>query len=302
MARVNFGPVVSSISGSVGASTFRNGASGSVLYNHPFPSRRASDSQLQHRSFISASASAWSALDADIRRAWDSLAKQQAIPTYFSHGRRWRGRDLYTCFFLYAQHQLTPLPSRWLPTPPLFFSNYFFSALVGAPVPPANVETRVDFSTAYPLVLNAVFPDSFSFHGVSSIFFGYTKYLSRTPPRRFVKIAPLSPSMAVAFPDISSPPYGFSYSSWNNPIGLLLGPPPGLPFPTVSPVSPRFSCAYSAFTLTDDRLYYSGLLFGDPHIDPLDLLEKPWLVNNAIPSDTPTNDVSLPLDIPSSEY
>lgn len=302
MARVNFGPVVSSISGSVGASTFRTGASGSVLYNHPLPSRKASDSQLQHRSFISASASAWSSLDPDIKRAWESLAKQQPVPTFFSRGRRWRARDLFTCFFLYAEHQLTPLPPRWLPTPPLFFSNYFFSAVAGAPLPPANDHTRVDFTTAYPLVLNAVYPDSFSFRGVSSIFFGYTKYLSRTPPRRMVKIAPLSPSMAVAYPNMSSPPYGYGYSGWNDPIGLLIGSPPGLPYPTVSPVTPTFSCAYSAFTLTDARLYYSGLLFGDPHIDPLGLLAKPWLVNNAFASGTPFNYVSLPLDIPSSEY
>ena len=302
MARVNFGPVVSSISGSVGASTFRTGASGSVLYNHPFPSRKASDSQLQHRSFISASASAWSALDPDIRRAWDSLAKQQAIPTYFSHGRRWRGRDLFTCFFLYAQHQLTPLPSRWLPTPPLFFSNYHFSAVMADPVAPSYTTTRAFFSTSVPLVLNAVWPDGFSLKCVSSIFFGYTRFLSRTPPRRFVKVAPLSPALASQYPTMTSPPYGSAFTAWNVPLGLSLGSPPGLPYPTVDPVSPPFSCAYSAFSLTDSRLYYSGLLFGDPHYAPDGSIPTPYLVNNAAPVDTPTNFYLTPLDIPSSEY
>lgn len=303
MARISFGPIVSSISGSVGSACFRRSPSGAVLYNKPRPSSAASPAQLEHRAIFSAAARAWSALDADILTAWDSLAAQTQVPSYFSRGRRWRGKDLFTCFFVYAQHQNTPLPARWLPTPPLFFMSPCISWLAYAEDISDPSHTWIYFSAMNPVSLNPSDPEGYRAQICNSFWFGYTAPGATVRPRRFIKIAPPPPSLYSLFNSHPLNYAGYQYEGWDPVLSRLLGTPPGLPSPTLTPKSAEFGTAACRFSVTDDRLYYSPITFGNPHHDFFGQFPGVDLVSNALPANplrilNPT----YPLDIPTSEY
>ena len=270
MARVTLGGVISSISGSVGSACFRNSPSGTVLYNRPLPSQRSSTDQHTNRSILKAAAAAWSLLADDIRTAWGSLAKQEHIPTFFSRGRRWTGRQLFTCFYFYAELQLTPLPPRWLPTPPLFFMHNLYQIFWGSPwyhVPnpfdpgpyPEGWYSIYSYVHWRPLVLNPTPPYYGPEDTPTSFFFGYSPINSNTPPRSMNRL--WFPRW-LPFP----PPYNEFYiqataglSAFGPVLFNTYGAPPGMS-PSVNTRVPRtFDLWYSLFALGDDRLYYSGL-------------------------------------------
>ena len=303
MARVTYSPIVSNISGSVGSCTFRNDRGGGILYNRPLPSRRASESQLYHRSLIKASAAAWVALDEDIRRSWVTFAESEQIPSFFSRGRRWRGKDLFTCFFLYAEHQLTPLPARWLPTPPLFFNAPYITWLIGYPWTPPDYKTACLFMAWNPTDLNPSFPGGYTTAICNSFFAGYVPFGSRKIPRHFVKIAPALPSANQYF---STPPAhytGFAYEGWQPMLDTTIAVPPGLPFPTVAPIPSPYSLAVARFSVTDSRLYYTPITWGDPHHDQFGSYSISSFVNNTTALSNPyVHAWGTPQDIPTTEY
>lgn len=303
VAKITYSALVSSIAGSIGSLTFRRSTAGAVLYNRPLPTCRSSPPQLYHRSLLAASSAAWSALDSDIQRAWNSFAKHETLPGYFTRARTWRGKDLFTCFFLYAQHQGTPLPPRWLPRSPLFaFSKYFEFALA-LPSGVGDTSTLCRFTFGYPASLSSLDPFDIRTDNVVSVFSGYCPLGVFKIPRRVVKVAPAPADLSSLFSSPPGRPSGFQYIGWNRILGRLLGVPPGLPFPTVAPVNPVFSAMAHAFSLTDERLYYSGPCFGSSSYIYNLGGSQTHSQNNTLPSQDPTvvYDLSA-LNIPVTEY
>jgi len=271
MARVTLGGVISSISGSVGSACFRNSPSGVVLYNRPLCSQRGTPAQHTNRSILKAAASAWGRLDDDIRTAWGSLAKQEHIPTFFSRGRRWTGRQLFTCFYFYAELQLTPLPPRWLPTPPIFWPNPYFEAALFYPylIEPDPLDpnpftpywsSQSSITVWRPVSLNPTDPGGLASDTPASFFVGSTPVNSLSPPRQMTLLwcssltprpVPVSPSYLNAAANLSQ---------LDSLYRDLCGLPPGLTWNMSAPVPRSLDLWFSVFALSDDRLYFSGLV------------------------------------------
>lgn len=269
MAKVTPGPLISAIAGSVGSATFRNSRSGLILSNRPLTTDRASPAQLEHRRLICAAAAAWSLLDADIVTAWNTLARQEPIPSFFSRGRKWTGRQLFTCFFLQAEKQLTPLPARWLPTPPLFFLSIHFTVAVFLPCyHEPNPDNHPDWPEGW-------YSDTYAFLGrpkslvpgpppIYSTDFPTTLYIAFAPvnspaiPKRWTSFLPLTPPYQ---PEPAPPPsiagaFGCYDSSFAIPN--LIAPPSGF-FPGMSaPVARNFATWIDFRGLSDERIYYTG--------------------------------------------
>jgi hypothetical protein len=279
MARALPGPVISSIAGSIGGISFRNDRSGLVISNKQQPTRKFSAGQLEHRGILSASARGWAALDADIKRAWTSLAATEQIPTAYSRGRRWTGRQLYTCFFIQAEHQYTPLPARWLPTPPLFwpdiqlFMAYFVGYDAGAP---NDWQCWCSISTSLPVSLEPPPAIQYEESGAVTVWAGLLPFGARRAPRSVSRVAPAPLSIAVdnassgaAVPDPCPHYYsGFEYTSFFTPEAFTLGIPRGISAvaPTGPGQTPCTSFAARASCVTDERLYYSPWLYGDSYV------------------------------------
>lgn len=201
MARVTPGPLISSIAGSVGSAQFRNSRSGLVLSNRALPTNRHSSAQLGHRRIIAAAASAWSLLDADIVRSWNTLARQEPIPSFFSRGRKWTGRQLFTCFFIQAERQLTPLPPRWLPTPPIFWLSENFLVLWFWPVyytpqppdfdpPEEGWYSKTSITYWIPSTLNPPPGSPGTTNTPATCYCGYTRLNATAPPRKWFLATP----------------------------------------------------------------------------------------------------------------
>lgn len=268
MARVTLGGVISSISGSVGSACFRNSPSGTVLYNRPLCSQRGTPAQHLNRSILKAAGAAWGRLDDDIRTAWGSLAKQEYIPSFFSRGRRWTGRQLYTCFYFYAEHQYTPLPLRWLPTPPLFLPSFTLVSQFFNPDwnwPQFDTPQHTQFVGWRPLGLNPVFPADYSRDCVFSCWLSILPAASTSIPRNWTKICPAPRDFPVVVTGGHPRPSGYWYGSWDLSILHLLGWPPGLDATAETPITAPFSCCYSAVCVSDKNISFSGLLWGYPH-------------------------------------
>ena len=267
MARVTPGPVISSISGSLGAATFRNDASGLVVYNRPLTTNRATPAQLNHRAIMGASAAGWTRLDADIQQAWNTLARQEQIPSFFSRGRKWTGRQLFTCFFTYAEHQYTPLPARWLPTPPVFFisDHVFVDVFVAYFVPPSTWVNYTNLQSRIPTSLNPAPPVGTSNDNVASFWLGYIRRGAQTPPRTFVKVAPLPPTFGQWSVSGNLVNSGSQYLNWISGLQETIGNPPGLPPGTETGIDPPFDTCLFRAALTNERLYYSNYLYGRPY-------------------------------------
>lgn len=268
MARVTLSSIVSSISGSIGSSTFRNSPTGTVLYNRPMPSQRSSPAQQFNRSILRSAASAWYNLDADIKQSWSTLARQENIPTFFARGKKWTGKQLFTCFFFYAEHQFTPLPARWLPTPPIFQPTLVLFAQFFDPnseYPPIDPPQETDFHCMVPDVLNPVFPDDYSTDCVFSLWMSIVPKDSRNIPRNTVKLCPAPADYPIINYSGNPLKSGYQYTFWEPVIFLMTGIPPGLTEnPTAWTVAP-FDVYYSGVCLTDQRLYFTGDLWGTPH-------------------------------------
>lgn len=270
MARASLGPIVSSIAGSIGATTFRNARSGLVVSNRPLRPDRASPAQLEHRRIMSASAAAWTLLDADIKTAWGNLARQEPIPSFFSRGRHWTGRQLFTCFFLQAERQLTPLPARWLPTPPIFFlsNNYNLSIFnpfyhVYDPAEPPYWPTGWYSDTfvmfGRPLSLNPSIPSAYATDFPSTGYLAFSPLDSFSIPKRWTCFYPLTPPYQPATgaaPEISGV-YGCYDSSFAIPN--LIAPPPGFTPGMTTKIPRSFASWINLSGLSDERLYYSGI-------------------------------------------
>lgn len=295
MARVTLGGVIASISGSVGSACFRNSPSGTVLYNRPLPSQRGSTDQHTNRSILKAAAAAWSLLDDDIRTAWGSLAKQEYIPSFFSRGRRWTGRQLFTCFYFYAETQRTPLPARWLPTPPLFFSSPWFMAYLFYPRwiealpadPPGTVdhwESLSQFSLWRPTSLNPADPGGLLDDFPVIVYCGLSAIGATSPPRSMGLLAPpygpyrQTPPVPPYLPGIQSVYYA------DRLFSELFGFPPSLSYPMSSPVTRPFDLWVSMLGITDERMYFTGLLnVGSSYYltpwEPQSTQESTWICN-----------------------
>lgn len=302
MARVTLGGVISSISGSVGSACFRNSPSGTVLYNRPLCSQRGTPAQHLNRNILKAAATTWGRLDDDIRSAWGSLAKQEHIPTFFSRGRRWTGRQLFTCFYFYAEHQYTPLPARWLPTPPLFnpslsLSSYFFYPEANWPWVEPWQCTR--FAARRPLVLNPSVDGDWSADCVFSCWAALLPPLSSRVPRSFSKIAPAPRHLPVTIYGGGDRPSGYYYSLWDTVFLSVFGDPPGLPLNTPTTVVSQFSTCIYAVCVSDSNISYSGLRWGHPHpsspsfnyVVRWPLSDPPYVGISVWPGNIPTTEV-----------
>lgn len=267
MARVTTGPVISNIAGSAGAATFRNSAAGLVLSNRPLSTNRASPAQLEHRAIIQAAASAWSLLDADIKTAWSTLAKQETIPSFFARGRRWTGRQLFTCFFVQAETQLTPLPARWLPTPPIFwpvnsvrvlwFLPYYYTPPDPEfPDPPEGWYSLTSVTWWRPTSLNPPPPHYGVTDTAASVYYGYTPRNSTRPPRRWFRIVPFcgpprpQPTLG-GFLDAAN-----GFSGGEHLVANTSGYPAGITDSMAAPISRVWDLWISISGLGNDRIYY----------------------------------------------
>lgn len=265
MARVTLGPIVSSIAGSIGATTFNRGRNGTVAYNRPLPSRRQSAAQLFHRSLMAQAAAAWGALTEDYKKAWNYLATTEQIPTFFSQGRRWSGRQLFFCFFIAAERQYTPLPSTWLPTPPLFFSNMFLEATYWRAVavdPPDEYRSDCTFLTAIPETLQAVYPDDYTYDCCSTVYLGIISPGQRRPPSAWIQVAPVPPTTTITTDPAYSYRSGYQYSQWMDALLPLLGIPWGTIPGNIVAVPCGFNIAVRAQALTNERIYYTQTCYG----------------------------------------
>lgn len=304
MARITVGPLLSSIAGSVGAITFRNDASGLVLQPRILPTRRASEGQLQHRGFLAQSAAAWGALDADMRRAWTTLARQERIPDVFAQGRRWTGRQLFTCFYLYTEHQYTPMPARWLPRSPIFHASAGVSALFwnAFQLFPGDWRTQNYFAVAYPTSINPGSPGGWSSNCCGCIWFGYRRAQSSPPPRRWFKLAPLPASWGLWGLPGGKYHSGDTYYGWDPYVLRIMGYPPGLPDGTTAPIPAPFWISVKSTVVTDDRLYYSPIVSGQNWVSNVPIAGTNYGCNLTTPKDSPTVLRSYPLNIPTTEY
>jgi hypothetical protein len=269
MAKVTPGPIISNISGSVGSATFRNDKSGLVLYQKPVPTTKRSDHQMYVRSSFKRTASAWRALDDDIRLAWTTFSKSEPVPSFFSRGRKWSGRQLFSCFFQHAEAQNTPLPARWLPTPPLFFKYSTFNLIIAYPkslyiqnpedpLYPGYFYGYFHILSVIPDVLNPINPAGFDNKTPCSFYIAAAPLSSNAPPRSFVRIMPPLPK------DIPYPPgegfmAGMNGQSYFGPLfGQYVGNQPGFA-EAQETAQPRTFCIwFHAFALSDARLNYTG--------------------------------------------
>lgn len=267
MARATTGPLLSAIAGSVGSTTFRNSASGLVVSNRPLRPDRASSAQLDHRRLISDSAGAWTTLDADIKTSWNILARQEPIPSFFSRGRKWTGRQLFTCFFVQAARQLTPLPARWLPTPPLFWLSEEVRVLWFWPVyytpqppdydPPAEGWYSLTSITYWiPSTLNPPPGAPGSTNTPATCYCGYTRLHSGTLPRKWFLATPpsilpqLQPTLGGYLPAMNGMVGGESIAITTG------GMPPGITAGMTTPTTRTWDLWIRIAALSDERIYW----------------------------------------------
>ena len=276
MAKMEHGPLISAISGSVGGITFNRGPAGTRIYNRPIHKRPPSPAQSLQRSFIAGAAHAWGALDPDITQAWNTLARQEQIPTFFSRGRRWTGRQLFYSFFIAAEHQYTPLPARWLPTPPLFFECNYIDCFYcwpqwnpGDPLDDPPIlpywEQYTFVRAQYPDILNPTEESGLSQDGIN-VFWAAFLPKNRPPiPRNWFKIAPLPPSFGVWTNYGITSNSGFEYLYWKPFFDSTLGVMPGFVQSATEPGPAPYNIAWRWQSLTDLRLYYCRPILGTPH-------------------------------------
>jgi hypothetical protein len=318
MAKVLLGPVISRIAGSIGGCTFRNDRSGCVLSLRPVTLRKYTEAQLEHRAFISDCAAAWSVLPAEIKSAWRNLAQTQPVPDVFSRGRQFSGRQLFSCFYLQARHQYTPLPVRWLPTPPVFwpdlslFVSYFCGYDLGLP---DGWESYCYALAALPVSLDPDPAVAYEYSGAVSIWGGLLPLGSRRAPRSPRRIAPAPLSLPVdnlssgsSIPDPCPHYYsGFEYSTFHSSFSLTLGSPRGVSnsAPDGPGQPPAFSFAVRASCVTDARYYYSPWLYGDCYASngfiPAYANNDYQLLGQSFYTPTVARDWDV-LSVPTSEY
>lgn len=265
MAKVELGPIVSSVSGSIGSATFNRRPGATVVYNRPLPRRQASAAQLFHRSLITRAAAAWTTLDTSYKLAWSTMAKQEQIPTFFSKGKRWTGRQLFFCFFIAAERQYTPLPSTWLPTPPLFFPHMYLEVAYWRAVdvdPPDEYRSDCTLYVAIPGSLQSAYPDDYTYDCCASIYLAVIAQGQRRPPRFWHQVAPVPPTTHVN----TSPAYdfrsGWSYSGWCDAYLPIFGVPRGCVPGDMVAVPRGWDIAVRAQSLTNERLYYTPICYG----------------------------------------
>jgi hypothetical protein len=304
MAKCTLGPLIAQISGSLGGMTFRNDPSGLVLQPRCLPTRKYSPAQLLHRGYLAASATAWSDLDYDIKRAWNTLARQERIPDTFARGRKWTGRQLFTCFYLYAQHQYTPLPARWLPKSPIFHSSmtlqlFFFDAYtpLGGSLTTGNL-----IYTAYPGSLSPYDPAESLTNHCAAVWLGFRRMDSQSPPRQYVKVAPLPLSWAYSGVPPTNYNNGYGYFGWGNLYKRLFGQPLGLPEGQYLGITPTFAISAFSVTITDERLYFSQVLAGSTRVSNIGYAQDSDGMNDINTGASPLITRVLPLNIPTTEY
>lgn len=304
MATISPSPLISEISGTVGGVTFRRSRSGFSAYSYQKKPLKKSSARSAQTEYLSAAAKAWTALDEDIRNAWINLAKYEAIPPAFSRKTKWTGRELFFCFYIYARHQLTPLPRRWLPTPPLFaasFDPYFFffsSDLSG----PGWENTATQFYGYIKEYDQAA--ERFTYRQ-NFVFSLWASMPIKHPANTYTalrKIAPLGDlccqSTTFTFPGNS----GYYYQTWQAPILHLMGTPPDLSPEGTSITAWPYSVFFSATALTNERLMYLPPTASPGLLKPHDFLPGP--LRHVLPAVTPTPFVlshATP-DIPTTEY
>lgn len=271
MARATLGPILSSIAGSIGSTTFRNSRSGLVVSNRPLRPDRASAAQLDHRRILSASAGAWNALDLDIKASWNTLAKQETIPSFFSRGRKWTARQLFTCFYVAAENQLTPLPARWLPTPPLFFQSAIGSFSFAQPwqitgtedppeIYPPGWYSYTFLSYARPLTLNPGDPGGYTLDTPWSAWCGHVSLSSMSLPRSWTRLYSVPGALLPFSPTPGEIPGVLEIGAWESIIDSISGPPVGLYNGMPAPIPRSFATWFHVSALSDQRLYYSGYI------------------------------------------
>lgn len=304
MARCVLGPIISQISGSLGGFTFRNCNGGLIIQPRANVCQRDTEFQMIHRGFVSDAANAWNALDEDIKRAWRTLARQERIPDVFSRGRRWPARELFTCFYLYARHQYTPLPARWLPQTPIFHASmgldvFYQSAFETTP---GVYTTKNECYGYYPISIDPSGPSGYADDCICSFWFGFKRFQSSTEPRRWFKLAPLPPAWFMY--GLPATPYnnGQAYINYGDFWKAIMGHAPGLNIGQSSPVTPKWFCAVKGITVTDERLYYSPVTSGQTFLGNVPTVIPVIGANDIYPEPAPAIYRNPPLNIPTTEY
>lgn len=98
MARVTLGGGISSINGSIGGTTYQNGASGTIAKNKGVKTKSTSSQAQFSKQVTSVVSQAWGNLSVSSRAQWDAYAIYKPVPQNNNTGRFLTGQQIFNLY------------------------------------------------------------------------------------------------------------------------------------------------------------------------------------------------------------
>jgi hypothetical protein len=121
MAIISYGSIVSSIRGKLGPFVFTRGKTGPRVYAAPGTKQINTPALNAHKCIVAQANADYTALSADLKKMWQTLAQQEAAVTLFNKAECKNGRLFFLGWRIRCLHAAANIAPTLVPTSPIYY-------------------------------------------------------------------------------------------------------------------------------------------------------------------------------------